>query len=93
MDHHNALRQVSLSLGNLTANTISTAIATCCSFILNRHITYRHRARTPLIRELPLFAFLNLIGLGIQLAILHGGSLLFGVDAPGAIAAGGHPSW
>ncbi len=75
------LFNVFFSLGSLTANTISTAIATCCSFVLNRHVTYRHRARTPLIRELPLFAFLNLIGLGIQLAILHGGSLLFGVDS------------
>jgi putative flippase GtrA len=67
--------------GFLTANTISTGIATFCSFILNRHVTYRHRARTSLRRELPLFIFLNLIGLGIQLAILDGGRRLFHIDS------------
>lgn len=61
-----------LGLGLLTANTISTTIATGCSFVLNRHVTYRHRPRTSLRRELPMFAGLNLIGLGIQLGILDG---------------------
>jgi putative flippase GtrA len=66
------LFNIFLGLGALTANTISTAIATVCSFILNRHVTYRHRPRTSLRRELPLFALLNLVGLGIQLGILAG---------------------
>jgi putative flippase GtrA len=73
------LFNVFLGLGALTANSISTAIATGCSFVLNRNITYRHRARTPLRRELPLFAALNLVGLGIQLAIISGGQRIFGV--------------
>ena len=69
------------SLGVLTANTISTALATICSFLLNRHVTYRHRPRTALRRELPLFAALNLIGLGIQTGILTAGKHLFDLQS------------
>jgi putative flippase GtrA len=69
-----------LTLGALTANTISTAIATVCSFVLNRHVTYRHRQRTSLRRELPMFVALNLIGLFIQLGILAAAKHLFGLQ-------------
>lgn len=75
------LFNVFFGMGALTANTISTAIATVCSFVLNRHITYRHRARTSLRRELPLFVGLNLIGLGIQLGILDGARRIFDLDS------------
>lgn len=75
------LFEVFFALGALTANTISTAIATVGSFVLNRNVTYRHRARTPLRRELPLFALLNLIGLGIQLVVLDGGRRLLHIDS------------
>ncbi len=74
------LFNVFFGMGALTANTISTAIATVCSFVLNRHITYRHRARTSLRRELPLFIGLNLVGLGIQLGILDGARRIFDLD-------------
>jgi putative flippase GtrA len=69
-----------LSLGALTANTISTAIATMCSFVLNRHVTYRDRPKTSLRRELPLFVALNMVGLGIQLGILDAAKNLFGLQ-------------
>lgn len=59
-----------LGLGAFTASIISTAIATASSYTLNRYVTYRHRPRTALRRELPLFVLFNLIGLGIQLGIL-----------------------
>ena len=72
---------VFLGLGALTANAISTALATICSFILNRNITYRDRARTPLRRELPLFVFLNVINLGIQQGILDAGRRTFSIPA------------
>jgi putative flippase GtrA len=72
---------VFFGLGYLVSTTISTAIATVCSFVLNRHITYRHRPRTSLRRELPLFIVLNLIGLGIQLGILAGAKNLFGLNS------------
>jgi putative flippase GtrA len=61
---------VLLGLGALTASTISTIIATGLSYVLNRHVTYRHRPRTSLRRELPLFVGFNLIALGLQLGIL-----------------------
>src|SRR5262245_7922176 len=65
-----ALFNLLFGIGTLTANAISTAAATGCSFVLNRFITYRHRPRTPLRRELPMFAVVNLVGLGIQQGIM-----------------------
>jgi putative flippase GtrA len=60
-----------LGLGPSPAAIISTAIATVLSYVLNRHITYRHRPRTSVRRELPLFAGFNIIALGIQLGVLN----------------------
>jgi putative flippase GtrA len=74
------LFNIFLHRGALTANTISTAIATVCSFVLNRHVTYRHRPKTALRRELPLFALLNLIGFGIQQAIIAGATHAFNLQ-------------
>jgi putative flippase GtrA len=68
-----------LGIGTLTANAISTACATTTSFILNRHITYRHRPHTALRRELPLFVFFNLIALALQQVIMAGGKWVFGL--------------
>ena len=59
------------ALGPSLSLIISTAIATVLSYVLNRHITYRHRPRTSVRRELPLFAAFNLVALGIQLALLN----------------------
>jgi putative flippase GtrA len=66
-------------LGSLTANAISTAAATGCSFVLNRYITYRHRPRTSLRRELPIFALVNLAGLGLQQGIMALGKVSLGL--------------
>jgi putative flippase GtrA len=65
-----ALFNLLFDMGSLTANAISTAAATVVSFVLNRHITYRDRLRTPLRRELPMFAAFNLVGLGIQQVVM-----------------------
>lgn len=65
-----AIFNLLFDMGSLTANAISTAAATVVSFVLNRHITYRDRLRTPLRRELPMFAAFNLVGLGIQQAVM-----------------------
>jgi putative flippase GtrA len=71
-----------LSAGTLvlTANAIATACATGTSFVLNRYVTYRHRPRTSLRRELPLFVFFNLIGLGLQQLIMASGKWIFGLS-------------
>jgi putative flippase GtrA len=49
---------------------ISTTTAIVSSYFMNRHWTWRHRARTSLLRELPLFLVLSGVGLGITLACL-----------------------
>jgi putative flippase GtrA len=76
-----ALFNLLFGMGSLTANAISTAAATGCSFVLNRFITYRHRPRTPLRRELPMFAFINLVGLGIQQGIMALGKVSLDLGA------------
>jgi putative flippase GtrA len=54
----------------ITAKFVSTAVAIVSSYFLNRHWTWRARARTGLHRELPLFLVLSAVGLGITLACL-----------------------
>src|SRR5262245_33335338 len=68
-------------MGSLTANAISTAGGTATSFVLNRHITYRHRPRRALGHELPLFVIMNLIGLGIQQAVMALAKVIFSLDS------------
>jgi putative flippase GtrA len=67
----------------VTSKVISYALATTSSYFLNRHWTWRHKARTGLMREYWLFAGLSVIALGITLAplgvseyLLHEHSLL-----------------
>src|SRR5215475_4078718 len=69
------------SMGSLTANAISTAGGTATSFVLNRHITYRHRPRRALRHELPLFVIMNLIGLGIQQSVMAVAKVTFNLDS------------
>jgi putative flippase GtrA len=66
----NVLRIAVLPHKPLTCKAISTIIAATSSYFMNRHWTWRHRARTGVARELPLFIVLSGIGLGIALACL-----------------------
>jgi putative flippase GtrA len=59
-----------LFLGLLKANVVSTIVATTSSYLMNRHWTYRDRPKTALRREYTLFFAFNVIGLGIQEAVL-----------------------
>jgi putative flippase GtrA len=54
----------------LTAKTISVVLATLVTYTGNRHWTFRHRARTGVAREYPLFFLLNGVGLAIALGCL-----------------------
>jgi putative flippase GtrA len=45
------------------AKTTSVAVAATSSYFMNRHWTFRHRARTGLRREYTLFFLLNGVGL------------------------------
>jgi putative flippase GtrA len=67
----------------LTAKAISTVVAATSSYFMNRHWTWRHRARRGLVREYGTFILLSAIALVITLAclafgeyVLHQNSLL-----------------
>lgn len=61
-----------MQIGPLKANVVSTIVATTTSYAMNRHWTYRDRARTALRREYTLFFVFNLAGFLIQEAVLGG---------------------
>ena len=62
----------------LTAKGISTVIAATSSYFMNRHWTWRHRARSGLFREYGLFIVLSAIALTITLACLAFGEYALG---------------
>jgi putative flippase GtrA len=57
-------------IGPLKAQCVATTVAATSSYFMNRHWTFRHRARSGLRREYLLFFVFNLIGLGVALAVL-----------------------
>jgi len=65
----------------LTAKGISTIVAATSSYFMNRHWTWRHRARTGLGREYGLFLLLSAIALGITLACLAFGEYVLHQDS------------
>jgi putative flippase GtrA len=70
----NVLRFGPLHVGPLTSKAVSTVVAATSSYFMNRHWTFRHRARTGIVREYRLFILLSAIALGITetcLAISH----------------------
>jgi putative flippase GtrA len=60
----------SVGMGPLTSKALSTVVAALFAFAGNRWWSFRHRARSGLLRELPLFLVLNAVGLGIVEACL-----------------------
>ena len=79
----NALVTGSLHHRPLTAKAISTAVAATSSYFMNRHWTWRDRARQGLIREYSTFIVLSVVALLITLGclafgeyVLHQNSLL-----------------
>ena len=54
----------------LTAKAISTVVAMSVAYVGNRQWTFRHRDRSTVRREYPLFAVLNGIGMIIALTCL-----------------------
>jgi putative flippase GtrA len=59
-----------LGLNQYLAKAISVSVAATSSYFMNRHWTFRHRARTGLGREYTLFFVLNGIGLAIAEACI-----------------------
>lgn len=66
----NALALTVFANGQLKATVIATVVSATCSYLMNRHWTYRDRPRSALRREYLLFFFLNATGLAIELAVL-----------------------
>src|SRR3954471_5589730 len=65
----------------LSAKGISTIVAATSSYFMNRHWTWRHRARTGVRREYFLFLLLSAIALGITLACLAFGEYVLHQDS------------
>jgi putative flippase GtrA len=65
----------------ITAKALSTVVAATSSYFMNRHWTWRHRARTGLRREYMLFLLLSAIALGITLACLAFGEYVLHQDS------------
>ncbi len=57
-------------LGALSSKVISAVVAATASYFLNRHWTFRHRARSGVAREYRRFVFLSVVGLLIAEACL-----------------------
>jgi putative flippase GtrA len=68
-----------LFIGPIKSQVISTVIAATGSYFMNRHWTFRHRARSSLRREYTLFFVFNAIGLGITAVVLGIGKYGFGI--------------
>jgi putative flippase GtrA len=73
-----------LGVGPLTSKCVSTVIAATTSYFMNRHWTFRHRARSGMRREYTLFFVLNLVGLLIGLICI--GVVRYGFDNDSAAA-------
>jgi len=66
----NALLVGPLPSRPITAKAISTVVAATSSYFMNRHWTWRHRARTGVAREYGMFIALSAVGLVITLGFL-----------------------
>jgi len=77
----NVLVVTVLSDRPLTAKGLSTVVAATSSYFMNRHWTWRHRARTGVRREYFLFLLLSGVALGITLSILAFGEYVLHQDS------------
>lgn len=59
-----------LGIGPLTAVVIGYVVATAVTFVGNRHWAFKHRKGKGLGRETVTFVVLNVVGLGIQEAVV-----------------------
>jgi putative flippase GtrA len=66
----------------ITAQVIAIGLATVVTYVGNRYWTYRHRERGSMVRELPIFALLNAIAIGIGAACLAISHYGFGLTSP-----------
>jgi len=74
-----------LGVGPLTSKCVSTVIAATTSYFMNRHWTFKSRARSGMRREYTLFFLLNLVGLVIGLVCIGVARYGFNNDSAAAI--------
>lgn len=74
-----------LGVGPLTSKCVSTVIAATTSYLMNRHWTFKSRARSGMRREYTLFFLLNLVGLVIGLVCIGVARYGFNNDSAAAI--------
>jgi putative flippase GtrA len=65
----------------ITAKTISTVLAATSSYFMNRHWTWRDRARSGVGREYGLFIVLSAVGLALTLGCLAFGEYVLHQDS------------
>ena len=66
----------------LIAKTVSVVLGTTVAFVGNRHWTFRHRDRSRLRRDYPLFFMFNGVGLVIALTCLAFSRYVLGLSGP-----------
>lgn len=66
----NALLFTAFESSPAVAKVVSTVVSATSSYFMNRHWTWRHRARSGTHRELPTFLLLSALALGITEACL-----------------------
>lgn len=77
----NVLLQM-FDVGPLSSKAVATTTAATASYFMNRHWTWKDRARTGVGREYRLFIVLSAIGLGIVEGCLLTSHYLLGLDTP-----------
>jgi putative flippase GtrA len=76
------LLHLRMGVGEMTANGIAVAAAATSSYFMNRHWTFRHRARSGGGREYSLFFLLNGVGLVISSACVGFTKFVLGLSGP-----------
>lgn len=64
------------------ARFVSAGIATIFAWVANRYWTFRHRRQPNAARELLMFLFINVIGMGIAAGCVWVAKYMFGVTEP-----------
>jgi putative flippase GtrA len=77
----NALLIAVHDVGRVKANFVATAVATVFAYVMNRYWTFKHRpSEHSRSREFLLFVFFNVVGLGIESALIGGTVYILGTN-------------
>jgi putative flippase GtrA len=69
-------------VGRVKANFVATAVATIFAYVMNRYWTFKHRPSDhSRSREFMLFVFFNVVGLGIESALIGGTVYILGTNS------------